>query len=87
MDIMASRNRTRLFNISWSAFCNGTRNRAWKGVVGLKFVYVVTELMTGKELGVFPSQRKADDFVFLSGKCDGMSTRTTRFKKSDYVKE
>ena len=53
----------------------------------MKFVYVVTELMTGKELGVFPSQRKADDFVFLSGKCDGMSTRTTRFKKSDYVKE
>lgn len=50
----------------------------------MKYIYVVTKMDSGKVLGIFKSQRKADEFVFLSGKCDGFSTRTTRIKETDY---
>lgn len=50
----------------------------------MKYIYVVTTLENGTVLGKFNSQRQADRFVF-SDECKGISTRTTRIKKCDYV--
>lgn len=49
----------------------------------MRFLYIVTKMNNGEVLGIFPTQRKADKFVF-SDKCNGISTRTTRIKKNDY---
>lgn len=50
----------------------------------MKFIYIVTKINNGEVLGIFSTQRKADQFVF-SDECKGISTRTTRIKKNDYI--
>ena len=50
----------------------------------MKYIWIVTKMDNGEVLGIFKSQRKADNFVFLSGECDGFSTRTTQIKADDY---
>lgn len=41
-----------------------------------KGVYVVTNMGTKEVLGVFSTNARADDYVFDSGHCSGISTRT-----------
>lgn len=53
----------------------------------MKFVFVLTEAHTGKVIGVFPTQRKADKYDTTAPECRGISTVTTMIKKSDWEGE
>lgn len=50
-----------------------------------KYVHVVTRYDDGTILAVFNSERKADEFVYNSGKCEGFTTHIITLRFGDVI--